>query len=137
MINVNVLVDSNVILDIFTNDPKWINWSQQTLDKFSHTHTLCINPIIYTEVSIGFDEIETFEQIIEHCEFKLLELPKPALFLAGKTFVKYRQQKGTKSSTLPDFYIGAHAQLADMQLITRDIKRYGTYFPKVTLIAPQ
>jgi len=136
MTKVNILVDSNVILDIFTNDPKWIDWSQQTLDKFSYTHTLCINPIIYTEVSIGFNDHQTFEHIIEQCEFKLLELPKLALFLAGKTFVKYRQQKGTKNSTLPDFYIGAHAQVADMQLIIRDIKRYGTYFPTVTLIAP-
>lgn len=131
-----LLVDSNVILDVFLDDPKWADWSEAALSGHSINSTLFINPIIYTEVSIGFDRIEDFESALLKAGFKMLDMPKEALFLAGKAFLNYRKKKGAKKSPLPDFYIGAHAAVLGIDLITRDTNRYRTYFPTVSLICP-
>jgi predicted nucleic acid-binding protein len=131
-----LIVDSNVILDIFLNDPNWADWSEKTLNRLSMTNTLYINPIIYTEVSIGFNRIEELENVIQKAGFQMLEIPKEALFLAGKAYLKYRRNKGTKTSPLPDFFIGAQAAVLNVDLITRDVSRYTTYFPTVNLITP-
>jgi len=131
-----ILVDSNVILDLFLNDPQWADWSERTLNQYGASNELVINPIVYTEISIGFNRIEELENAIERAGFYLLEIPKEALFLAGKVFLQYRRNKGTKSSPLPDFFIGAHAAVLNVRLITRDAARYKTYFPTVNLIYP-
>ena len=131
-----VLIDSCVLLDLFTNDPTWADWSEETLLGYSQTNTLYINSIIYAELSIGFNRIEEIENVIKEMELKVLEIPREALFLAGKVFLKYRQNKGTKTSPLPDFFIGAHASIADFHLMTRDVSKLKTYFPQVKLIAP-
>jgi predicted nucleic acid-binding protein len=132
----NILVDSNIILDIFLNDQNWNVWSESILSQYSTTHKLSINPIIYTEISIGFERIEDLELAVNTCGFKILQMPKEALFLAGKAYIKYKKRKGTKNSTMPDFFIGAHAAISNMDLITRDVSRYRTYFPSVKLITP-
>lgn len=131
-----VLVDSNVILDLFLNDPHWADWSESTLEMHSHTALLCINPIIYSEISIGFASIEDLESAIGRCGFQMLPIPKEALFLAGKVFLEYRRGKGSKRSPLPDFYVGAQAAVLGLELITRDVARYRKYFPTVKLITP-
>ena len=132
-----ILVDSNIILDVFLDDPIWAEWSESILDKFSATTKLFINPVVYTEVSIGFKRIEDLESALNHGGFQMLEIPKEALFLAGKAFLRYRKNRGTKRSPLPDFYIGAQAAILGMDLITRDESRYRTYFPTVKLISPK
>jgi hypothetical protein len=131
-----ILVDSNVLLDILTLDPKWYNWSASNLSKMSESHELIINDIIYTEISIGFDNIEELEEVLSNQFFQLIAFPKEALFLAGKVFLQYKLNNGNKNSVLPDFYIGAHATILNIPLLTRDISRYKTYFPKLKLIAP-
>ena len=133
---IGLLVDSNIILDIFLNDPNWAEWSEKTLNQYGASHDLFINPIVYTELSMGFNRIEELEEAIERAGFQMLEIPKEALFLAGKVFLQYRRKKGTKSSSLPDFFIGAHAAVLNADLITRDVARYRTYFPTVNLISP-
>ncbi len=132
-----ILVDSNIILDVFLDDPNWAEWSESKLEKFSSITKLFINPVIYSEVSIGFKRIEELESALTRSGFQMLEIPKEALFLAGKAFLKYRKNRGTKRSPLPDFYIGAQAAIFDMDLITRDVTRYRTYFPTVRLISPE
>ncbi len=132
-----ILVDSNVILDIFLNDPDWVDWSEANLAKYSAYTRLYINSIVYSEVSIGFERIEELEAAIIKTGFQILEIPKEALFLAGKAYLKYRKVKGIKRSPLTDFYIGAQAAIFGMDLITRDVSRYQTYFPSVNLIHPE
>ena len=132
-----IFVDSSVILDLFEDDQNWAEWSESTISRYSIIHTLYINPSIYSEVSIGFERIEELESAITGCGFQLLEMPKEALFLAGKAFVRYRKRKGKKLSSLPDFFIGAHAAVLGWELITRDISRYRSYFPTVKLITPE
>ena len=131
-----ILVDSNIILDVFLDDPNWALWSESKLAKFSSITKLFINPVVYTEVSIGFERIEDLELALNNGGFQMLEIPKEALFLAGKAFLKYRKKKGIKRSPLPDFYIGAQAAVFEMNLITRDTSRYRRYFPTVRLISP-
>ena len=131
-----VFIDSCVLLDLFTDDPNWANWSENILVQYSQTNTLYINSIVYTEVSIGFNKIEELETAIEQLGIKVLEIPREALFLTGKIFLKYRKNKGTKKSPLPDFFIGAHATVSAFDLITRDITKFRTYFPQVKLIHP-
>ena len=130
------LVDSNVILDIATEDKKWFRWSSETLAECAETHTLVINPIIYSEVSIGFGRIEEVEMALPVGYFRRDPIPWEAAFLAGKSFMAYRRRSGERRSTLPDFFIGAHAAVARIPLLTRDVSRYRTYFPTVKLIAP-
>jgi len=131
-----VFVDSCVLLDLFTNDDNWADWSENILEKYSQTNSLYINSIVYTEVSIGFNKVEEVEQAIAGLGIKVLEMPREALFLTGKVFLKYRKNKGTKVSPLPDFFIGAHASVSKFELITRDSNKYKTYFPQVRLIHP-
>jgi hypothetical protein len=133
----NVLVDSNVLLDIFTEDERWFTWSSETLSLYAENNILVINPIIYAEVSIGFDRIEDLEEAMPPQYFLREALPWDAAFLAGKCFRNYRRRGGEKRSRLPDFYIGSHAAIRNMILMTRDAARYRTYFPKLKLIAPQ
>ncbi len=125
-----------MLLDIFTDDPNWADWSEKILLQYSQTNTLYINSIIYTEVLIGFNNIEKVELAVKETGVKILEIPREALFLAGKTFLKYKRNKGTKNATLPDFFIGAHAIISSFNLITRDITKYKTYYPNLKLIAP-
>ena len=132
-----LLVDSNVILDIFLDDPNWADWSESALTNYSVYTTLYINSIVYTEVSVGFGKIEELESALHRGGFQMLDIPKEALFLAGKAYLKYRESRGTKRSPLPDFYIGAQAAVLDLDLITRDVSRYQTYFPSVRLICPE
>ncbi len=132
-----ILVDSNVILDIFLDDPDWADWSVSVLANYSVHTNLYINSIIYAEVSLGFKRIEELEAALYKGGFQMLEIPKEALFLAGKAYLKYRKGRGTKKSPLPDFYIGAQAAIFSMDLITRDVNRYRTYFPTVRLIYPE
>ena len=132
-----LLVDSNVILDVFSDDPAWGDWSESMLDQYSVTHVLYINPVVYSEVSIGFARIEELEEAIEKAGFQMRRIPREALFLAGKAFLKYRRAEGRKMSPLPDFYIGAHAAVEGMELLTRDRARFQTYFPTVEIISPR
>jgi predicted nucleic acid-binding protein len=132
-----VLVDSNIILDILTNDPNWYDWSSQQLTAYHQQEQLAINPIIYAEIATGFPQEAALRAALPESLFQRLALPWDAAFLAGQSFLAYRRRGGTKTSPLPDFYIGAHAAVSQLPLITRDVKRYRTYFPSVTLIAPQ
>jgi predicted nucleic acid-binding protein len=131
-----VLVDANVMLDIFLNDPHWAEWSESVLTEHANKTTLFINGIIYSEISIGFNKIEEVESALQKGGFQILEIPKEALFLADKAYLTYRKNSGIKKSPLPDFYIGAQAAVLGLSLITRDISRYRTYFPTVRLICP-
>jgi hypothetical protein len=131
-----ILVDSNVILDVVTEDPRWLAWSAGRLEELAERHILVINPIVYGEVSIGFDRIEDLEAALPPAAFRREALPWEAAFLAGKSFLRYRRTGGARRSPLPDFYVGAHAAVRGMPLLTRDTSRYRTYFPTVTLIAP-
>lgn len=131
-----VLVDSNVILDVFLNDLKWADWSESKLEEYSDHTSLYINSIIYSEISIGFRLIEDLEFAISKAGFQLLEIPKETLFLAGKAYIKYKRRKGRKRTPLPDFFIGAQAAVLNLDLLTRDVSRYQSYFPTVKLIAP-
>ncbi|HDR16606.1 MAG TPA: PIN domain-containing protein [Desulfobacteraceae bacterium] len=131
-----VIVDSNVILDVFLNDLKWADWSESKLEEYSDHAFLYINSIIYSEISIGFELIEDLEFAISKAGFQLLEIPKEALFLAGKAYIKYKRRKGVKRTPLPDFFIGAQAAVLNLELLTRDVSRYRSYFPTVKLIAP-
>ena len=132
-----MMVDSNVLLDVLTEDPAWFDWSSRTLEECAQGHILVINPIIYAEVSIGFDRIEDLDAALPPTLLECRPLPREAAFLAGKCFLKYRRRGGGKHSTLPDFFIGAHAAVENMTLITRDASRYRTYFPKLKLVLPE
>ena len=131
-----VLVDSNVILDVFLNDLTWADWSELKLEEYSYHTSLYINSIIYSEISIGFELIEDLEFAISKAGFQLLEIPKEALFLAGKAYIKYKKRNGVKNAPLPDFFIGAQAAVLNLELLTRDVSRYQSYFPTVKLITP-
>jgi hypothetical protein len=131
-----VLVDSNVLLDIATNDGEWGDWSARALaDAVEHT-TLIINPIIYAEVSIGYATIEALDAALPATLYQREALPWEAGFLAGKCFLRYRKRGGLRTSPLPDFYIGAHAALGNLALLTRDAARYRSYFPTIEILAP-
>ena len=131
-----VLVDSNVLLDIATEDPRWAAWSTHTLSELADTAPIAINPIIYAEVSIRYETIEELEDVLPASVFRREPLPYEAGFLAGKAFVRYRRRGGRRTTPLPDFYIGAHAAVAGYRLLTRDPSRYRTYFPTVELVSP-
>ena len=131
-----ILVDSNIVLDVFLNDPKWADWSESKLDEYDQLGILYINSIVYSEISIGFKRIENLESAIAKAGLQMLEIPKEALFLAGKAYLKYKERKGTKRTLLPDFFIGAQAAVQNLGLITRDVSRYHSYFPTVKLITP-
>jgi predicted nucleic acid-binding protein len=131
-----VLVDSNVILDVLTRDPRWYAWSARALERCADASELVIDPIIYAEVSIRFARIEELDEALPSESFRRSALPWEAAFLAGKCFLRYRKSGGARDTPLPDFYIGAHAAVAGMTLLTRDARRYRTYFPGLRLISP-
>jgi predicted nucleic acid-binding protein len=131
-----VLVDSNILLDVATNDPNWGDWSARALAECAENTTLVINPIIYAEVSIRYTTIEELDAVLAPQFYQRESLPWEAGFLAGKCFLQYRRRGGARSSPLPDFYIGAHAAVGDLALLTRDATRYRTYFPKLEILAP-
>jgi len=131
-----VLVDANVLLDIVTADPKWGAWSASKLQELGDEAPLVINPLIYAEVSAGFERIEDLEHALPREFFARIALPYEAAFLAGKCFLRYRRRGGTRRSPLPDFYIGAHAAVAGYRLLTRDGRRYREYFPTLDIISP-
>jgi predicted nucleic acid-binding protein len=132
-----ILVDSNVLLDIATGDPVWGQWSSQALAECAEYATLTINPIIYAEVSIGFQTIEALNAALPLRHYERLPLPWEAGFLAGKCFLAYRRRGGERATPLPDFYIGAHAAISGLALLTRDAARYRTYFPKLEVLSPK
>lgn len=131
-----VLVDSNVLLDVVTADPRWGAWSAETLARVADEEILVINALVYAEVSIGFEAVEALEAALPLHLYRREALPYEAAFLAGKVFLQYRQAGGVRRSPLPDFYIGAHAAVGGYQLLTRDAGRYRSYFPRLHLIAP-
>lgn len=131
-----LLVDTNVLVDVLEDDPEWADWSISQLRAQSKVHPLAINPVIYAELSLTFSTVEALDKTLEGLDLALMELPRPALFLAGKAFVHYRRQGGKKSNVLADFFIGAHAAVLKCPLLTRDARRYQTYFPSVVLITP-
>lgn len=131
-----VLVDSSVLLDIITEDPIWSEWSAATLASVAMESILAINPLIYAEVSSRFPTIEALNEALPTDKYRREALPFDAAFLAGKAFLKYRRRGGAKTSPISDFYIGAHAAVSGFGILTRDPRRYHTYFPTVSLIAP-
>jgi predicted nucleic acid-binding protein len=130
------LVDSNVLLDVLTGDPRWSSWSADALEQAADDGPLVINPVIYAEISIGFPRIEDLDEVIPAADFVRAPLPWAAAFLAGKCFQEYRRRGGAKRSPLPDFFIGAHAAVAGFRLLTRDAARYRMYFPRIDVVAP-
>jgi len=134
---VNTLVDTNVLLDVATGDPKWAAWSLHQLDAAAIRGKVLINAVVYSEFSVGFIRIEDVDHVVGDAGLEFLEIPREALFLAGKVFRRYRAEGGTRAGTLPDFFIGAHAAVARMPLLTRDPGRYETYFPSIELIIPK
>jgi len=132
----HILVDSNVLLDVMTEDREWFGWSSGTLERYADESVLAINPVIYAEVSIRFARIEDVEAALPPALVARLPIPWEAAFLAGKCFVQYRRRGGTRPSPLPDFFIGAHGAVDGMPLITRDARRYRSYFPTLQVIAP-
>lgn len=131
-----VLIDSNVLLDVMTEDPQWFDWSSRALLRCGDASVLVINAVVYSEVSIRFRTIEELEDALPKEMFERRNIPWEAAFLAGKCFVKYRRAGGRKTAPLPDFFIGAHAAVDGLDLLTRDATRYRTYFPTVRMIAP-
>ena len=132
-----ILVDTNVILDVVQDDPVWAGWSQGQLDAWAVREALGINAVIYAELSIAYVRIEELEDTVHTAGLRFLEIPREALFLAGKAFLAYRKQGGTRTGVLPDFFIGAHAAVMTLPLLTREAARYRTYFPGVALITPE
>ena len=130
------LVDTNVLLDVATDDKRWASWSLHALEAAAMQGELRINPVVYAEFSIGYARIEEVDAALATARIAIAEIPRAALFLAGKAFADYRRRRGTKASVLPDFFVGAHAAVAGLRLITRDGGRYRTYFPSVELVAP-
>ena len=131
------LVDTNVLLDLVTDDPVWAEWSVRQLDAASLKGPLAINDVVYAEMSVRFGRIEDLDAVLDEAGITLAPMPRPTLFLAGKVFQRYRAAGGTRNGVLPDFFIGAHAAVAGLPLLTRDVQRYRTYFPSLRLIAPQ
>jgi predicted nucleic acid-binding protein len=130
------LVDTNVVLDVLTKDRAWLDWSAERLDQCRRTNRLYINEITYAELAVGIERESDLQEALAELSIELTRAPTPALFLAGRAFGRYRAAGGPRTSVLPDFFIGAHAQVARLPILTRDVRRYRTYFPEVELIAP-
>jgi len=131
-----VLVDTNVLVDVLQDDPQWAEWSIGQLRAQARVHALAINPIVYAELSLSFSSVEALDSVVARMELTLHEVPRPALFLAGKAFAQYRRRGGAKAQVLPDFIIGAHAAVSGWSLLTRDATRYRSYFPALRVVAP-
>jgi predicted nucleic acid-binding protein len=130
------LVDTNILLDLVTNDTVWVDWSQRQLEAAAVRGAVLINDVVYAELAVGFLRVEEVDATLAAAQVEVTAMPREALFLAGKVFQRYRAGGGTRSGVLPDFFIGAHAAVAQLPLLTRDVRRYRTYFPTVQLIAP-
>jgi hypothetical protein len=131
-----MLVDTNVLVDLVEDDPDWADWSIGQLRAQSKLHLLMINWVIYAELSVAFSNIEALDRVLDGMQLKIVEIPKPALFLAGKAFLRYRRRGGVKNNVLGDFFIGAHAAVSGLPVLTRDPRRYKSYFPGVRLVTP-
>jgi len=131
-----LLVDTNVLVDVLEDEPQWADWSLAQLRAQAQLHVLAINPVIYAELSLAFTSAEALDDAVTGLQLKLLELPRPALFLAGKAFAQYRRRGGKRPNVLADFFIGAHAAVLGCPVLTRDAARYKSYFPSVKLITP-
>lgn len=132
-----LLVDTNVLIDVLEDDPQWADWSLCQLEAQSQVHELAINPVIYAELSLVFESVSALDHAVEGMRLAVLEVPRPALFLAGRAFLKYRKQGGAKGNVLADFFIGAHAAVIGCGVLTRDARRYRSYFPSVAVVAPE
>ncbi|CAA7626844.1 type II toxin-antitoxin system VapC family toxin [Magnetospirillum sp. UT-4] len=131
------LIDTNVLLDLVTDDPVWAEWSIRQLEAASVKGPLSINDVVYAELSVRFERIEALDDVLDEAGITLAQMPRAALFLAGKAFQRYRAAGGGRNGVLPDFFIGAHAAVVGLPLLTRDVQRYRTYFPSLSLIAPE
>jgi len=131
-----ILVDSNILLDIITDDPVWYDWSLSQLDSATLLGPLYINDVIYAEISVRYSKIEHLDDMLAETGISILSIPRPALFLAAKVFAQYRKAGGTRTGVLPDFFIGAHAAVSDLSLLTRDTKRFHSHFKSIKLISP-
>jgi predicted nucleic acid-binding protein len=131
-----ILIDTNILLDIVTDDPVWADWSQQQLSAAALSDRLAINPMVYAEFASRFTRIEDIDVVLESVDIVVAEMPRSALFLAGQVFKAYRRRGGPRTSVLPDFFIGAHATVVGAPLLTRDPRRYRSYFPTIELVAP-
>ncbi len=131
-----LLVDTNVLVDVLEDDAAWADWSVRQLRAQSQIHELCINPVIYSELSLTFESVQALDNAVDGMGLALLELPRAALFLAGRAFLKYRRGGGARSNVLADFFIGAHAAVLGCAILTRDTRRYKNYFPTVALLTP-
>ena len=131
-----VLVDANVLIDVLTGDPDWAVWSAAQLIEAVESDTLAVNPIVYAEVAVAYKTVRTFERALSAWPLTRLTLPYEAAWPAGQAFLRYRRGGGKRQAPMPDFYIGAHAAVADYRLLTRDAKRYREYFPKLEILAP-
>ena len=131
-----VLVDTNVLLDLVTDDPNWSEWSLARLEEAALDGPVLINDVVYAETSIRYERIEDLDAMLAAAMIDIAPTPRPALFLAGKAFQQYRDAGGVRTGVLPDFFIGAHAAIEGWSLLTRDARSYRTYFPKLTLVAP-
>jgi len=131
-----LLIDTNVLLDVLEDDPNWAEWSAQQLRAQSQVHELFINPVIYAELSLAFESVQALDDAIRGLGLLFRELSRPALFLAGRAFVKYRRERGARCNMLPDFFIGAQAAVLGCGILTRDARRYHSYFRTVPLITP-
>lgn len=131
-----LLVDTNVLVDVLQNDPRWADWSITQMRAQARVHALVINPVIYAEISLSFSTIEALDDVVLTMGLELREVPRPALFLAAKAYAAYRRRGGSKEQVLPDFFIGAHASVEGWPLLTRDASRFRTYFPRLQVIAP-
>jgi predicted nucleic acid-binding protein len=131
------LVDSSVLLDVLTDDPTWAECSAEALAEARDAGRLVINPIVYAEISVGFDRIEDLDEAVPVSDFEREPLPYEAGFLAGKAFLRYRARRGARHAPLPDFYVGAHAAVRGYRLLTRDVTRCRAYFPSVELLVPE
>ncbi len=131
-----ILVDTNILLDLVTDDANWAEWSLARLEEAALTGPILIDDVVYAETSIRYDRIEDLDAMLGDAMIEIAPIPRPALFLAGKVFQQYRSAGGARTGVLPDFFIGAHAAIEGWPLLTREARRYRTYFPKITLIAP-
>jgi predicted nucleic acid-binding protein len=131
-----LLVDTNVLVDVLQNDPQWAEWSIGQLRARAQLHELAINPVVYAELSLSFSTFEALDRVVATMELAVHEVPRPALFLAGKAYLQYRRRGGGKAQVLPDFFIGAHAAVEGWPLLTRDARRFRTYFPSLQVITP-
>jgi predicted nucleic acid-binding protein len=131
------LVDTNVLLDLLTNDPVWVDWSDDALSSAALNGAVFINDVVYAELSARFDSVEPLDEFIRETNLEILSMPRPALFLASKVYQRYRRAGGTRTGVLSDFFLGAQAAVLNIPILTRDIGRYRTYFPDIVLIAPK